>query len=103
MSQSAIHDVNYERYVYLSFFQINHVVQLHLEVIQLQLLWSATVIVSLGGAAFFTEVLQSISICKEVLPLCLTFVTRLFIVFCHHDWVYSVKKCLSEVLPSLQS
>ena len=60
----------------------------------LNLLWSATVIVSLGCAVIFTEVLQSISICKEVLPLCLTFDTRLFIVFCHHNWVYSVKKCL---------
>ena len=60
----------------------------------INLLWSATVIFSLGGAAIFTEALQSISICKEVLLLCLTIVTRVFIVFCHHDWVYSVKKCL---------
>ena len=58
------------------------------------LLWCVTVIVSLGGAAIFTEALQSISICKEALPLCLTFVTRVFIVFCHHDWVYSGQKCL---------
>ena len=36
--------------------------------------------------------LQSILICKEVLPLCLNFVTGVFIVFFHHDWVYSVKK-----------
>ena len=56
------------------------------------LLWSATVMVSLGGAAIFTEMLQSISICKQVLPLCLTFVATGFIVFCHHNWVYSVKK-----------
>ena len=50
------------------------------------------VIATPGGAAIFTEALQSISICKEVLPLCFTFVTKVFIVFYLHNWVYSVKK-----------
>ena len=53
---------------------------------------SVIVTATLGGAAIFTEALQSISIGKEVLPLCFTFVTKVFIVFYHHDWVYSVKK-----------
>ena len=56
------------------------------------LFWSVIVIATLGDAAIFTEALQSISICKEVLPLCFTFVTKVFVVFYHHDWVYSVKK-----------
>ena len=56
------------------------------------LFWSVIVIATLEGAAIFTEALQSISICKEVLPLCFTFVTKVFIVFYLHDWVYSVKK-----------
>ena len=56
------------------------------------LFWSVIVIATLGGAAIFTEALQSTSICKEVLPLCFTFVTKVFIVFYLHNWVYSVKK-----------
>ena len=38
------------------------------------LFWSVIVIVTLRGAAIFTAALQIISICKEVLPLCFTFV-----------------------------
>ena len=56
------------------------------------LFWSVIVIVTVGGAAIFTEALQRISICKEVLPLCFIFVTKVFIVFYLHNWVYSVKK-----------
>ena len=58
------------------------------------LLWIATVNVSLGGAAIVIEALHSISVGKQVLPLCLTFVTRVSIVFFHDDWAYSVKKHL---------
>ena len=55
------------------------------------LFWSVIVIATLGGATIFIEALQSISICK-VLPLCFTFVAKVFIVFYLHDQVYSVKK-----------
>ena len=51
------------------------------------LLWIATV-----KCLSRREVLHSISIGKQVLPLCLTFVTRVSIVFFHDDLVYSVKK-----------
>ena len=62
-------------------------------VLGFDLFWSVIVIATLGGAAIFTEALQSISICKEVLPLCFTFVTKVFIIFFYlHNLVYSVKK-----------
>ena len=56
------------------------------------LFWSVIVIATLGGSAIFTEALQSISICKEVLLLCFTFVTKVFIILYLHDRVYSAKK-----------
>ena len=51
----------------------------------IRLFWRVIVIVTLGGAAIFTAALQIISICKEVLPLCFTFVTIGFTV---------LRKCL---------
>ena len=44
---------------------------------------------TLGGAAIFTEVLKNISLCNEVLPLCLLLLLR---VLSHHNRVYSARK-----------
>ena len=101
MSQSAIRMIIMNiRFIYFFYFRLIMLFSYVWKLLSLQttivigfrLLWIATVNVSLGGAAIIIEALHSISIGKQVLPLCLAFVTRVSIVFFHDDWVYSVKK-----------
>ena len=77
-----IMNIRFVYFVYFRLIMFNYVLKLLLLqntiILGFRLLWIARVNVSLGGAAIIIEVLHSISIGKQVLPLCLTFECILF-------------------------